>query len=153
MSHLSGLACSDWPALWDLLMKSASQRNRIPFPFVIDELESLRPTVRTVFGFTHVYLDDKLLFSLRDSPTQPGSNGMWVYTTTEHADSLAREFTDLPRRQIWRSGKKAWIVLASRLSEFEEHAFKACELILGRDQRIGRLSRRMPTVKPGMREH
>ncbi len=128
-------------------MKSESQRKRVPFPFVIDELESLRPTVRTVFGFTHVYLDDKLLFSLRDSPTQPGSNGMWLYTTTEHADGLAREFTDLPRRQIWRSGKKAWIVLASRLPEFEEYAFKACELILGRDQRIGRLTRSLAAAR------
>lgn len=124
-------------------MKGDSQRKRIPFPFVLDELESLRPKVRTVFGFTHVYLDDMLLFSLRDNITQPGSNGMWLYTTTEHADDLAREFTDLPRRQIWRSGKKAWIILASRLPEFEEHAFKACELILRGDQRLGRLSRRM----------
>lgn len=124
-------------------MKGESQRRPIPFPFVIDELESLRPTVRKVFGFTHVYLADKLLFSLRDNTTQPGSNGMWLYTTTEHADGLAREFSDLPRRQIWRSGKKAWIILASRLPEFEEHAFKACELILRGDQRIGRLSRRV----------
>lgn len=124
-------------------MKGDSQRKAIPFPFVIDELESLRPTIRSVFGFTHVYLEDKLLFSLRDSTTQTGSNGIWLYTTTEQADSLAREFTDLPRRQIWRSGKKAWIILASRLPEFEEHAFKACELILRGDRRIGRLSRRM----------
>ncbi|MGI8919334.1 MAG: hypothetical protein ACR2H6_12110 [Pyrinomonadaceae bacterium] len=128
-------------------MKGDSKRKRIPFPFVIDELESLRLTARSVFGFTHFYLDDKLLFSLRESATQPGSNGMWLYTTTEHADGLAREFSDLPRRQIWRSGKKAWIVLASRLPEFEEHAFKACELILGRDQRIGRLSRSLRAAR------
>ncbi len=127
-------------------MKGDPPRKRIPFPFVIDELESLRLKVRTVFGFTHVYLEDMLLFSLRDNTTQPGSNGMWLYTTTENADSLAREFTDLPQRQIWRSGKKAWIILASRLPEFEEHAFKACELILRGDQRIGRLSRRMTTA-------
>ena len=124
-------------------MKVASQRRPIPFPFIIDELDSLRPTVRSVFGFTHVYLADKLLFSLRDAATRTGSNGMWLYTTTEHADSLANEFADLPRRQIWRSGKKAWIILASRLGNFEEHAFKACGLILRGDQRIGRLSRRM----------
>lgn len=67
---------------------------------------------------------------------------MWLYTTSEHADSLAAEFSDLPRRQIWRSGKKAWIVLATRLGNFEEQAFKACELILRGDQRIGRVSRR-----------
>ena len=123
-------------------MKAASPRRSLPFSFIIDELEPLRPTVRNVFGFTHVYLEDKLLFSLRDAATRPGSNGMWLYTTTEHADALAREFSDLPRRQIWRSGEKAWIVLASRLANFEEHAFKACELILRGDQRIGRVSRR-----------
>jgi hypothetical protein len=123
-------------------MKSAqSSKSAVPFPFVLDELESLRPTVKKVFGFTHVYLGEKLLFSLRDATRQRGTNGMWLYTTTDHADSLAAEFPDLPRRQIWRSGKKAWVVLASRLGDFEENAFRACELILRGDQRIGRLSR------------
>jgi hypothetical protein len=118
-----------------------SARSTVPFPFVLDELESLRPTVKKVFGFTHVYLGEKLLFSLRDATTQRGTNGMWLYTTTDHADSLAAEFPELPRRQIWRSGKKAWVILASRLGDFEENAFRACELILRGDQRIGRLSR------------
>ena len=128
-------------------MKSHSRQKPLPFPFIIDELESLRPTLRNVFGFTHVYLADKLLFSLRDAPTQSGTNGMWLYTTTEHVDSLGAEFPDLPRRQLWRSGKKAWVVVASRLGNFEENAFKACELILRGDQRIGRVSRRMPVEK------
>ena len=124
-------------------MKAASQRRSLPFPFIIDELEPLRPTVRNVFGFTHVYLEDKLLFSLRDAATRTGSNGMWLYTTTENADSLANEFPDLPRRQIWRSGKKAWVILASRLGDFEENALRACELILRGDRRIGRVSQRL----------
>jgi len=123
-------------------MKSVkSARSPVPFPFVLDELESLRPTIKKVFGFTHVYLGEKLLFSLRDATTHRGSNGMWLYTTTDHADSLAAEFPELPRRQIWRSGKKAWVILASRLGDFEENAFRACDLILKGDQRIGRLSR------------
>jgi hypothetical protein len=133
-------------------MDVASRRRPIPFPFIIDELESLRPTVTSVFGFTHVYLEDKLLFSLRDAATRPGTNGMWLYTTSEHADGLAREFSDLPRRQIWRSGKKAWIILASRLADFEEHAFRACELILGGDPRIGRLSRSLGTRREAVAE-
>jgi len=116
---------------------------QFPFPFILGELESLRPIIKKVFGFTHVYLEDKLLFSLRDATAQRGSNGMWLYTTTEHADSLAAEFPELPRRQIWRSGKKAWIILASRMGDFEENALKACELILRGDQRIGRLSRKL----------
>ena len=117
-------------------------RKRDPFPFVLEELISIRPTIKRMFGFTSVYLDDKLLCSLRDSPKQPGSNGVWLYTTTEHVDSLGREFPQLPKRQLWRSGRNAWVILASRLEGFEEYAFKACELILNGDRRIGRITSR-----------
>ena len=116
-------------------------RRRDPFPFVLEELISIRPTIKRMFGFTSLYLDDKLLCSLRDSAKQPGSNGVWLYTTTEHVESLGREFSQLPKRQLWRSGRNAWVVLASRLEGFEEYAFKACELILNGDQRIGRITR------------
>jgi hypothetical protein len=123
-------------------MKTASLiKKSFPFPFVLDELTSVRPRVKQMFGFTHVYLDEKLLVSLRDSATRPATNGIWVYTSTEHLESLAREFPQLPRRQLWRSGKNAWVVLASRLKDFEEYAFKICELILNGDQRVGRVTR------------
>ena len=118
-------------------------KRRLPFPFIVEELSPIRPTVKHMFGFVSLYLDDKLLCSLRDAVKQPGSNGMWLYTTTEDVDSLAQEFPDLPKRQLWRSrsGNKAWVILASRLENFEEYALKACELILSGDRRIGRLSR------------
>ena len=118
-------------------------RVRDPFPFVLDELSPIRPTIKRMFGFTSVYLEERLLCSLRDSLKQPGSNGMWLYTTREHVDSLSREFPELPKRQLWRSrsGNNAWIILASRLANFEEYAFKACELILRGDRRIGRITR------------
>ena len=123
-------------------MKShASVKAQVPFPFVLEELASIRPTIRRMFGFTYAYLDEKLLFALRDSIKQPGSNGMWLFTTAEHVESLGREFPQLPKRQLWRSGKNCWVILASRLPEFEEYAFKACELILNGDQRIGRVTR------------
>jgi hypothetical protein len=122
-------------------MNTSGVKRQVPFPFVLEELEPLRPTVKRMFGFTHVYLDDMLLCSLRDSARQTGTNGLWLYTTTEHLESLAREFPDLSRRQLWRSGKNAWIVLASRLENFEEYSFRACELILKGDRRIGRVTR------------
>ena len=116
-------------------------RAKDPFPFVLEELEPIRPTIKRMFGFTYVYFDEKLLCALRDSVKQPGSNGVWLFTTAEHIDSLGREFPDLSRRYHWRSGKNAWIILASRLEHFEEYAFKACELILNHDPRIGRVTR------------
>ena len=111
------------------------------FAFVLDELASLRLTVKRVFGFTYLYLDDQLLCALRDSAKQPNSNGIWLFTTSEHAESLALEFPDLSRRYLWRSGKNAWVVLPCRLGMFEEYAFKVCELILNGDKRIGRPTR------------
>jgi hypothetical protein len=134
-------------------MRVDTRTKTIPFPFIIDELSSLRPTIKKVFGFTHVYLEDRLLFSLRDAAMQRGTNGMWLYTTTEDVDSLGAEFPDLPRRQLWRSGKNAWVVLASRLGDFEEYALRACELILAGDRRIGRLSGKGVTSRGCTRKH
>ena len=128
-----------------------SKKRPVPFDFVIEELASLRPTIKNVFGFTYVYLDERLLFSLRNNTKRPGTNGMWLFTTAEHIDSLMKEFPDLSRRQVWRSGKNCWVVLAARLECFEEYAFKACELVLNGDPRIGRLSRRVKEVGTSLR--
>ena len=130
------------------MKRSTPDRHRLPFDFVIAELAELRPVVKSAFGFTYVYLDDLLLFMLRDSMKQPATNGMWLFTSSEHVESLANEFPDLSRRQVWRSGKNCWVVLAARLEYFEEYALKACELILKGDRRIGRLSRRVKTPLP-----
>ncbi len=117
-------------------------RTHSPFQFVLDELLPIRPAVRQMFGFTYVYLDGKLLLSIRNSVKQPRFNGVWLYTQAEHIESLRKEFPLLPKRSFWRSGKNAWVILASTLEDFEEYAFKACELILRGDQRVGRMTRR-----------
>ena len=113
-----------------------------PFQFILDELTPIRPNITRAFGFTYVYLDDLLLCCVRDSEKAPSTNGMWLFTTTEYVDSLGSEFQDLPRRYLWRSKPNAWVVLPSRLEHFEEYAFKACDLILNGDHRIGRVSKR-----------
>ena len=121
-----------------------STKRQAPFQFVLDELLPIRPSVRQMFGFTYVYLDEKLLLSLRHSANQPQYDGVWLYTQAEHIESLRREFPLLPRRYFWRSKKSGsgWVILASRLDEFEEYAFRACELILSGDQRVGRVTRK-----------
>lgn len=118
-----------------------NRQSPIPFPFIVDELAPLRPTIKRAFGFTYIYIGERLLCGLRDSEKQRGSNGLWLFTTSEFVDSLGSEFDELPKRYLWRNGKNAWVILASRLAGFEEYAFKACELILNNDRRIGRLAR------------
>ena len=121
-------------------MKTVALRRQVPL-FVVDELSSLRPTLKRMFGFTYVYLDQKLLLSIRDSPKQPRFNGVWLYTEAEYIDSLRNEFPQLPKRCFWKSGKNGWVILASEFEDFEEYAFRACELILRGDRRVGRVTR------------
>ena len=113
----------------------------LPFPFVIDELMCLRPTIRRAFAFTYLYLGELILCGLRDTVKRPGSNGMWLFTSLDYVDQLGAEFPDLPKRYLWRSKDNAWVILPSKLEEFENYAFKACEMIINGDRRIGRLSR------------
>jgi hypothetical protein len=129
-----------------------SRQNQLPFSFVVDELSSLRPSIKNAFGFTYIYLGDRLLCGLRDSLKQTGSNGMWIFTTVEHAESLIKEFPELSKRYLWRSGKNAWVILPSKLGLFEEYAFKACELILNGDRRIGRTTRGKATLQDNFTE-
>ncbi len=119
-------------------------KRQAPFQFVLAELSSVRPVVRQMFGFTYVYLDDKLLLSLRQSVKQPHYNGVWLYTQAEHIASLRQEFPLLPRRYFWRSAKSGagWVFLAAECEDFEEYAYWACELILRGDQRLGRVTRK-----------
>lgn len=123
---------------------SVSAKRQTPFQFVLDELLPVRPAVKQMFGFTYIYLDEKLLLSLRESVKQPQFNGVWLYTEAEHIESLRREFPQLPRRCFWRSRKSGsgWVILASTLEDFEECAFRACELILRGDRRVGRVTRK-----------
>jgi hypothetical protein len=116
------------------------------FQFLLDELSELRPSIRRMFGFTYVYLEEKLLLSLRESHRQPHYNGVWLYTQTEHLESLRREFPLLPKRYFWRSARSGsgWVILPATQEEFEEYALRACELILRGDGRIGRVSRKGP---------
>lgn len=120
------------------------------FQFVLDELWPLRPVIKSAFGITYVYLDDRLLLGLRDAVKQPNTNGVWLFTFTEHVESLRREFSSLPRHCFWKSGDNAWVIIAAKREGFEENALHACELILNGDRRIGRVTRAM---RPAIRAH
>lgn len=126
-------------------MKAVTRaKKQSAFQFVLDELGPVRPVVRRVFGLTHVYLGEVLLLSLRESARQPQYNGVWLYTRAECVESLRGEFPQLPRRYFWKSRKSGsgWVILASGVEDFEEYAYRACELILRGDRRVGRVTRR-----------
>lgn len=120
-----------------MMKNAATLKRQPPFPFVVDELSPIRPVVKHRFGMTYIYLDERLLLVLCDNGGCQQHNGVWLHTTAEHLESLGKEFPQLPPRCLWSSGDESCIFLASQLEDFEEYAFKACELILRGDPRIG----------------
>jgi hypothetical protein len=123
----------------DEVLSAAKQRKIVPHAFVLDAISSLSPKTRPMFGCLAVYVEDKIVLILRDKRTEPADNGVWLATTEEHHKSLRRDFPNM--RSIRVLGKKVtgWQVLPADAPGFEETALRACELIVARDPRIGKV--------------
>jgi hypothetical protein len=117
------------------------KRKSAPHEFVLEALSPLSPRTNPMFGCLAVYIGEKIVLILRDRPKYPRDNGVWIATTLEHHESLRREFPNM--RSVGLLGKKitGWQVLPANAADFEEAALHACELILAKDARIGKVPR------------
>jgi hypothetical protein len=117
----------------------AKPRKRVPHQFVLDALSELEPRMNPMFGCLAIYVGEKIMLVLRDKPSYPSDNGVWLATTPEHHDSLRQEFPSM--RSIELLGKKitGWQVLPTDSKNFEADALHACELVLAGDSRIGKV--------------
>ena len=127
------------------------QRKKVPYVFVLDALAEISPWTRPMFGCTAVYIEDKIVLVLREKAGPSPDNGVWLATTIENHDSLRREFPNMRSIQVLGNKVTGWQVLPADTSDFEEAAMHACELVLARDPRIGKVpkSRKTPSLKPG----
>ena len=115
------------------------QRKVVPHAFVLDAIAALSPEIRSMFGCLAIYVEDKIVLILRDKPDQPTDNGVWIATSEEHHASLRREFPNMRSIQVFGKKVTAWQVLPVDAPDFEEAALRACELIVARDPRIGKV--------------
>jgi hypothetical protein len=115
------------------------KRKTVPHEFVLEALSPLSPRTNPMFGCLAVYVGEKIVLILRDRPKYPRDNGVWIATTLEQHESLRREFPNM--RSVGLLGKKitGWQVLPADAADFEEAALRACELIVAKDSRIGKL--------------
>ena len=129
------------PAHPDLVPGFAAKRRKaVPYEFVLDAIDALSPRTNPMFGCLAVYVEDKIVLILREKPHPSADNGVWLATTHEHHESLLREFPHM--RSIEVLGKKkitGWQVLPADAPDFEEAALHACDLVLARDPRIGKV--------------
>jgi hypothetical protein len=70
-------------------------KKNIPFDFVLDYLTPLDVTVKPMFGFWAIYLNQKIVFILRQRDDHPETNGVWIATSQEHHESLKKELPSM----------------------------------------------------------
>ena len=122
----------------DTLVRTAP-RSRVPHEFVLDALEAIAPETKPMFGCLAVYVNEQIVLILRDHRDHRADNGVWLATRAEHHDSLRREFPQMRSIQLFGTPVTGWQVLPADARDFEESALRACELVLARDPRIGRV--------------
>jgi len=113
-------------------------KKKIPFAFVLEELDALSPATKPMFGGCIVYIGEKMSLFLYDQEKLPGFKGVSLATTPEHYRNLAQEFSSTRHAAPQKIGKHPWLHISSDAVDFEEQVLKACEMILNRDPRIGR---------------
>jgi hypothetical protein len=106
---------------------------------VLDALGAVSPVTRPMFGCLAVYVKEKIVFILRDKSDETADNGIWLATTPEHHASLRREFPHMRSIQVFGTSITSWQVLPADADDFEESAMRACDLVLARDPRIGKV--------------
>lgn len=111
----------------------------IPFDFVLEAIDGLNPYTKQMFGCFAVYVDLKIMFVLRDRSDHIEDNGVWIATTAEHHKSLRQEFPSMRSLKMFGPDSTGWQLLPSDASDFEESALKACEMVMAKDPRIGKI--------------
>jgi hypothetical protein len=115
---------------------------------VLDAIAALSPATRSMFGCLAVYVAEKIVLILRDKRESTADNGVWLATTKEHHESLRREFPNMRSIQAFGTTVTGWQVLPVDAPDFEEAAMRACELIVARDPRIGKVPGARRSSKP-----
>ena len=113
-----------------------------PHPFVLEALASVNPEVRRLFSGFAVYAGNRLFTMLRDHAKCPQDNGMWLVLsegTNPQDASLRRDLPSLRPIQILGSKISHWLLIPSDGADFEREALHACDLILRKDPRLGRI--------------
>ena len=130
-------------------MSPAKLKKAPAFSFVLDELgdSPLAGRIRTrpMFGSHAVYIDQKIVFVLRqrkDAKTAR-DNGIWVAMLPEFTESVRKEFPTLRRIELFaarsKTGFSGWLNLPDTDDSFEESALALCRLLIRGDQRLGKI--------------
>ena len=130
------------PARRGIPLPAKPKRRSAPYPFIVEALAPLEPEVRPMFSDFAVYVREKIVLMLRDSPKHPEDNGVWLVFSETANPADPKIHKDFPSLRLIKllGGKIAhWRLIPADSATFESEALHACELLLKHDVRFGRI--------------
>lgn len=126
--------------------KRGSKKSKpMPQAFVLDALESVSPSTRPMFGCQAVYLDERIVFVLRDKGDS--DDGVWLAFEPALVDAVLARFPRLRPIDVFGGSVKGWLKLSAKDESFEEDALAACALVVAGSTLIGKV----PTKKRALK--
>lgn len=127
----------------------AKSTRALPQAFVLESLESLDPRTRPMFGCLSVYVDERIVFILREKGGGDPDDGVWVGYEPQHEAAVREAFPRLEPIEVFDGRVSGWLKLSAKSPEFEEDVLAACKLVRARDPRIGKVpNAKKPRRKP-----
>jgi len=136
------------PARHGITGLAKPKRRSAPYPVILEALAPLEPEVRPMFSGFAVYVGEKIVLMLRDSPKQPEDNGVWlVFSETANLADPAfhQDFSSLRVINLLGGKIAHWRLIPADSSTFESEALHACDLLLKYDGRFDRIPRSRQT--------
>ncbi len=122
-------------------------KSKIPFEFVLEELDRIQPRVKPMFGCYAIYVGEKLMLILRQRNDFTDDNGVWLVALHEHHASLKKEFPCMRSVRLLGSAESVWQNIPVDEDDFEDLVLKACHLILKGDMRIGKIPKQKKKIR------
>jgi hypothetical protein len=127
---------------------SPIKAKKIPFEFVLEELDRVHPRIRPMFGCYAVYVGEKIVLILRQRNDFTDDNGVWLAAAHEYHPGLKKEFPCMRSVRLLGKAQTVWQNIPLDNNYFEEFVLKACALIIKGDLRIGKVPKQKKKKKP-----
>jgi hypothetical protein len=127
------------PRSADPFTPRASAKKPVAYEFVLDELADLPVSTRPMFGSTAVYVDDRIVFILRQKGHGNVDDGVWVVCDRERINEALTLLPTLRKIEVLGGRAGGWRKLAADSPSFEEDVLAACRLVKQGDPRIGKI--------------
>jgi hypothetical protein len=85
-----------------------TMKQKIPFEFVLEELDRVHPRVRPMFGCYAIYVGEKLMLILRQRKDHTEDNGVWLAAQREHHESLKKQFPRMRSIRLLGTSETVW---------------------------------------------